>query len=102
MVRREVFDEMDGLDESYAVDFNDVDFCLRVRDAGYWNVYEPLCEIYHFESVSRGKNDTPPKRVRFKREGAKIATGHPSLYEITDPYMNPNMWPINPYWHLDV
>ena len=102
MVRREIFDAMDGLDESFAVDFNDVDFCLRVRDAGYWNVYEPLCEIHHFESVSRGKNDTPPKRVRFKLEGAKIATGHPSLYEITDPFMNPNMWPINPYWHLDV
>lgn len=102
MVRREVFDRMHGLDESYAVDFNDVDFCLRVRDAGYWNVYEPLCEINHFESVSRGKNDTPAKRVRFKREGAKVAMGHPDLYEITDPFMNPNMWPINPYWHLDV
>lgn len=102
MVRREVFDQMGGLDESYAVDFNDVDFCLRVRDAGYWNVCEPQCEINHFESVSRGKNDTPAKRVRFKREGAKVATGHPDLYEITDPFMSPNMWPINPYWHLDV
>lgn len=102
MVRREVFDEVGGLDESFAVDFNDVDFCLRVRDAGYWNVYEPQCEIYHFESVSRGKNDTPAKRVRFKWEGAKVCSNYPQLYEITDPYMNPNLWPINPYWHLDV
>lgn len=102
MVRREVFEEVGGFDESLAVDFNDVDFCLRVRDAGYWNIYEPQCEIYHFESVSRGKNDTPAKRVRFKWEGAKVCSSYPKLYEITDPYMNPNLWPINPYWHLDV
>lgn len=102
LVRRELFDQLGGLDESFAVDFNDVDFCLRVRDAGYWNVYEPTCELYHYESASRGKNDTPAKRCRFRVEGAKVEKAHPSLYEITDPFMNPNLWPINPYWHLDV
>lgn len=102
LVRRALFDQLGGLDESFAVDFNDVDFCLRVRDAGYWNVYEPTCELYHYESVSRGKNDTPAKRCRFRAEGAKVEKARPYLYEITDPFMNPNLWPINPYWHLDV
>ena len=68
MMRRSVFDEVGGFDESLAVAFNDVDLCLKVRDAGYNNVYLPHVQLYHFESKSRGSEDTPAKHARFVRE----------------------------------
>ncbi len=64
MIRREVWDQIGGLDEQLTVAFNDVDFCLRVREAGYLNVYVPHAELYHYESKSRGFDDTPAKIAR--------------------------------------
>jgi GT2 family glycosyltransferase len=54
MVRREVFQQVGGFDEAFAVDFNDVDFCLRVREAGFHNVYLPHVRLFHHESLTRG------------------------------------------------
>ena len=54
MVRREVFEEVEGFNENFAVEYNDVDFCLKVWDIGYKNLYIPHCELYHHESISRG------------------------------------------------
>ncbi|MFA5195044.1 MAG: glycosyltransferase family 2 protein, partial [Bacteroidales bacterium] len=54
MVRKSVFDEVGGFDESFGTEYNDVDFCLKIREAGYYNLYVPHCELYHFESMSRG------------------------------------------------
>jgi GT2 family glycosyltransferase len=55
MVSREIYDAMSGLDEeAFAVAYNDVDFCLRVWQAGYQNIFTPYCEAYHHESKSRG------------------------------------------------
>ena len=68
MVRREVYERNNGLDEEFAVAFNDVDFCLRVRESGYRNVWTPCAEMIHHESVSRGQEDTPEKQARFKGE----------------------------------
>ncbi len=68
VVRREVFEQVSGLDESLKVAFNDVDFCLRVRDAGYTNVWTPFAELYHHESASRGLEDNPEKLARFHSE----------------------------------
>jgi GT2 family glycosyltransferase len=68
MVRRSVFDQVGGLDEDFAVAFNDVDFCLKLRRAGYNNVYLPHVKLYHFESKSRGYETTPAKQARFDRE----------------------------------
>lgn len=68
VVRREVFEQVSGLDESLKVAFNDVDFCLRVRDAGYTNVWTPFAELYHHESASRGLEDDPEKLARFHSE----------------------------------
>jgi len=68
VVRREVFDQVGGLDEGLQVAFNDVDFCLRVRDAGYLNVWTPFAELYHHESASRGYETTPEKVARFNGE----------------------------------
>ena len=66
LIRKEIYDEVHGLDESYAVAFNDVDFCVRVREAGYTNVFTPFAQLYHYESKSRGMEDNPEKQKRFQ------------------------------------
>lgn len=69
LVRREVFDMVGGFDaENLTIAFNDVDFCLKVRDAGYRNVWTPYAELYHYESLSRGADDTAAKKKRLKQE----------------------------------
>lgn len=69
VVRRSIFLEVGGLEEkNLAVAFNDVDFCLRVCEAGYRNVWTPYAELYHHESASRGYEDTPEKQARFAGE----------------------------------
>ena len=68
LVRRSVFEQVSGLDEQLAIAFNDVDFCLRVRDAGYRNVWTPYAEMIHHESASRGEENTPAKIARFSAE----------------------------------
>ena len=68
LVRREVFEQVGGLDEALQVAFNDIDFCLRLRAAGYRNVWTPFAELYHHESASRGSEDTEEKKQRFARE----------------------------------
>ena len=68
LVRRSIYDAVDGLDEGLAVAFNDVDFCLRVRASGYRNLWTPYAELYHHESASRGSETTPEKRARYQQE----------------------------------
>ncbi|HRQ56875.1 MAG TPA: glycosyltransferase family 2 protein [Azoarcus taiwanensis] len=69
VVRKRIYLEVGGLDEvNLPIAFNDVDFCLRVRAAGYRNVYAPLAELIHHESATRGEEDTPEKKARFQRE----------------------------------
>ena len=90
VVRREVFDEVGGLDEQLAVAFNDIDFCLRIRDRGYRNAWTPFAELYHHESASRGKEDTPEKAVRFNQEVAFMQRRWGRTL-IEDPAFNPNL-----------
>ncbi|RCV65570.1 Glycosyltransferase, partial [Methanophagales archaeon] len=68
MVRKEVFEEVGGFDEHLAVAFNDVDFCLKIREQDYLIVYTPYAELYHYESLSRGYDDNPEKKARFLKE----------------------------------
>lgn len=68
LIRRAVFDEVNGLDESLQVAFNDVDFCLRVQQSGYRNLWTPFAELYHYESATRGYEDSPEKQARFCSE----------------------------------
>lgn len=68
VVRREVFEELGGLDPSLDVAFNDVDFCLRLVHSGYRNVWTPFAELYHHESATRGFENSPEKRARFNGE----------------------------------
>ncbi|MFB8831498.1 glycosyltransferase family 2 protein [Azotobacter sp. CWF10] len=69
LIRRSIFDEVNGLDEeNLKVAFNDVDFCLKVRALGYRNLWTPYAELYHYESISRGAEDSPEKVERFRGE----------------------------------
>jgi SAM-dependent methyltransferase len=69
VVRRAVYEQVGGLLEELAVAFNDIDFCLRLREAGYRNVWTPYAELYHHESATRGQEDTPEKIARAQQEG---------------------------------
>jgi glycosyltransferase involved in cell wall biosynthesis len=90
MIRRTVYDEMSGLDPTLKVAFNDVDFCLRVREAGYQNVFTPFAELYHYESISRGAEDNPEKLARFNTE-IKIMTERWDDKLSNDPFYSPNL-----------
>lgn len=91
MTKRSVWDEVGGLDEeNFVVAFNDVDFCLRVREAGYLVVFTPYAELYHYESKSRGYEDTPEKQKRFDRERTRLRKRWAKILEEGDPYYNPN------------
>lgn len=91
LVRKEVFEEVGGLDEEHLkIAFNDVDLCLKVREAGYRNVWTPHAEAYHHESISRGKEDTPEKQARFASEVAYMKERWRSQLE-NDPAYNPNL-----------
>ena len=90
LIRKEIYDEVHGLDESYAVAFNDVDFCVRVREAGYTNVFTPFAQLYHYESKSRGMEDNPEKQKRFQGEVLRFQARWGNLLAKGDPCTNPN------------
>ena len=90
LVRKSVFEEVDGFDPALAVAFNDVDFCLRVHAAGYRNHWTPYAELIHHESVSRGYEDTPEKQHRFKGEIDILQSRWAPLLR-SDPCYNPNL-----------
>lgn len=91
MIRKDVYDEVGGLDEGYAVAFNDVDFCMKIRAAGYLIVFTPFAEFYHYESKSRGDEDTPEKRARFNSEVFRFQERWGKELKKGDPYYNPNL-----------
>ena len=68
LTRREVFEAVGGFNEELAVAFNDVDFCLEIRQAGYRIVYTPYARLYHYESASRGSDSTRENTGRFRAE----------------------------------
>jgi len=90
LIRREVFDQVGGLDEGLTVAFNDVDFCLRVRAAGYLNLWTPFAELIHHESVSRGRDLTPAKAKRFADEYATMQRRWGADL-LSDPYYSPHL-----------
>ena len=91
LVRKAVFQEVGGLDEAnLKVSFNDVDFCLKVREAGYRNLFTPYAELYHHESISRGPNDTRAKRAVADAEARFMRQKWGKLLD-NDPYYNPNL-----------
>ena len=92
LVRAEVYDALGGLDEAFTVAFNDVDFCLRIREAGWRIAWTPYAELYHFESKSRGSDEQDPaKKARFDSERARLYARHGREKILHDPYYNPNL-----------
>ncbi len=89
MVSRSLFLEVGGFEEKLAVAFNDVDFCLRLRERGLLVVYDPYVELYHYESRTRGTEDSPEKVRRFQQEIEFMRTRWESLLKKGDPYYNP-------------
>jgi GT2 family glycosyltransferase len=90
VVRRDAYAKVGGLDERLAVAFNDVDFCLKLRAAGYRNLWTPFALLYHYESASRGQDTTPEKRARFLAELSIMkARWRDAL--VHDPFYNPNL-----------
>lgn len=91
LVRKDVYRQVGGLDEErLKVAFNDVDFCLKVRDAGYDNLWTPFAELYHHESPSRGAEDTPEKQARFTSE-VETMKARWGKKLMSDPYYSPNL-----------
>ena len=91
MVPRDVWEKVHGLDEAFEVAFNDVDLCMRIREAGYLIVWTPYAELYHYESKSRGYEDTPEKQKRFEGEVHRFQGRWKKELEEGDPYYNPNL-----------
>ena len=91
LVKNSVFEEVQGLNEELKVAFNDIDFCMKIRKAGYLIVYNPYAELYHYESKSRGMEDSPEKKKRFNSEKSIFRKYWPQILKNGDPYYNPNL-----------
>lgn len=91
MTKKCVFEQIGGFTEELAVAFNDIDLCMKIRSLGKLVVYNPYALLYHYESKSRGLEDTPEKVARFNREVAIFAKRWPEILRDGDPYYNPNL-----------
>ena len=92
MVPAKIYNQLNGLDESFSVVFNDVDFCLRIREAGGLIVWTPWAELIHYESKSRGGDeDTPEKKAFFVKETNRFQRRWNKILTEGDPYYNPNL-----------
>ena len=92
LVKAEAYDALGGLDEAFSVAFNDVDFCLRARDAGYRIVWTPYAVLTHYESKSRGLDEKDKtKAERFAGEQARLYAVHGRENILADPYYNPSL-----------
>lgn len=100
MVKRDIYEQVGGFTEELAVAFNDVDFCLKVREKGYLVVYQPRVEGYHYESKSRGSEDSREKVERFQREIEYMRNHWISILKDGDPYYNPNFSSTYPNYSL--
>ncbi len=102
MVRKALFEQAGAFDEAFAVAYNDVDLCLKIRELGKYNVWTPFAELYHHESVSRGYEETPEKIARFDRERVLWLQKWEEKYPV-DPFYSKNLthiyenYSINPY-----
>ena len=91
MTKKDLFEQAGGFTEELAVAFNDIDYCLKIRALGKLVVYNPYALFHHYESKSRGLEDTPEKVERFNREIATFMKRWPEILEKGDPYYNPNL-----------
>ncbi len=90
MVKKSLYLEAGGLDESFAVSLNDVDFCLKLREKGLLNVFTPFAELFHYESASRGSDVQGENASRYDRESEVFREKWKEALAAGDPYFNPN------------
>lgn len=90
MSRKSIYEEVGYMDESFEVSFNDLDFCLKIREKGKLIVYTPFTEFMHYESKTRGYEDSPEKQARFQDEISRFLNKWKKFYEKGDPYYNKN------------
>ena len=101
MVRRDVFEQVGGYNEEFAVGFNDADFCLRVREAGYRTIFTPYAELYHYEFTSRGREEANEEKLRrWKREQALFMQRWPEFFLDGDPWLGPNLSAESEYFSV--
>jgi GT2 family glycosyltransferase len=98
-IRKELYQLVGGMDDGLPVAFNDVDFCIRVMKAGYRNLWTPHARLIHHESLSRGREDSPQKIDRFRREVRIMRERWGDLLD-KDPYYNPNLTLVHENWGL--
>lgn len=91
LVKRSAFEEVEGFDEAFKVAFNDIDLCMKMTSKGYGVVYHPYAELYHYESKSRGAEDTAEKQKRFQGESDRFESKWAWIMEEGDPYYNKNL-----------
>ena len=91
MTPKSIYDDVDYMDEKFKVAFNDVDFCLKIREKGKLIVYNPFVQFKHYESKSRGFEDTPEKKARFQAEIDRFHDKWQSVLDKGDPYYNINL-----------
>ena len=91
MTKKSVYQQVGGLTEELAVAFNDIDYCMKLRQAGKLVVYNPYAQLYHYESKSRGLEDSPEKQERHNKEMKYFVTKWKAFMDKGDPYYNPNL-----------
>lgn len=91
MVSKEAFDKVHGMTEDLAVNYNDVDFCLKVIREQLRVVFVPTAELHHYESVSRGSGASGEKAIRFKKERGEFMSRWPEAFTVKAPFENPNL-----------
>lgn len=96
LTKRSEFERVGGFSEDLAVTYNDIDYCLKLREAGLLIVYTPYVELYHYESISRGFDEDPVSRTRYIREKAMLTARWADYFAQPDPYYTPNLRPSLP------
>jgi hypothetical protein len=94
MLRKQVFDEVDGFDEKFVVAYNDVDLCMRIRQSRYWIVWTPHARLYHYESKTRGREDATTdkkKKERLDPEAQLFIQTWWNELQAGDPFYSPNL-----------
>lgn len=102
MVKKSLYEAVGGLSEDFEISLNDVDFCLKLRQAGYLNVFTPFAELYHYESISRGLDTEGEKAERYNKESEHFREKWKEKLEAGDPYFNPNFSLDKPDFSLRV
>ena len=100
MTKKSAYEDTGWMDEDLAVAFNDVDFCLKIRKTGKLIVYNPFVEFWHYESKSRGQENTPAKIKRFQGEISRFEQKWGDILDVGDPYYNVNLSLDTEVYHM--